>query len=1042
MSEQSCECAGACEGTQPLTPVVIVNRPALPALAYRVGTHARFFESMQAQLSRQSVDVPNPDDPEHPTQVYPLQHLATRAADDPAIALLDGWATVADVLTFYQERLANEGYLRTATERRSVLELARLIGYVPRPGVAASVFLAYTLDDQQTTPVEIPIGARAQSVPGPGELPQSFETSDELEARAAWNFLKPRLTRPQTKTSSLSPNPARVYLQGISTQLKANDALLVDWGDGQTPLPYRVQTVEAQAAANRTLVTLSDWSAAGTAMRRQLAPDANPAAAEAPAGGPPVSGTLTPRAFSSKNDPLIGVMQKLALPPSVPPRNTLNLGRNLAAAFTNNADLGPQLVATFLPALRGTFDAALANGQVTANNPVRVYALRVQAAPFGNSAPRQVVIPATGGGTTSSVEWKIADMTLEEQESVIHLDGTYDKIRPGSWVIVDTSAVDWAHQTHIERVAELVITQADQVQPALGRAAYGISGKSTQLTLTSPWFKYVQPQVGGEILLMAVNTPDLSFQLIRRSVVYAQSEELPLAPETIDADICGGGLNWIELDGLYSDLKSGRWLVVSGERADVTAPDPNGAGAAVIRGVPGAELVMLGNVVQDVALTNGMPQGQADPQFDTEPMLPGETLHTFIQLAKPLQYCYRRDNLKIYANVVKATHGETRAEILGNGDGSRALQSFDLKQPPLTYVSAANPAGADSTLQVYVNEVEWHEASALAGLPPADRRFITRTSDEGVTSVIFGNGRQGARLPTGAANVRAVYRQGIGQPGNVQAEQISQLSTRPLGVKGVINPLRASGGADKESRDQLRRNAPLAVTALDRLVSVPDYADFARTFAGIAKAASQQLSDGRRELVHVTIAGQDDIAIDPVSDLYRNLVAALRAYGDPDLPVQVDVRELELLVISAKVSLQADYVWETVVSAVRARLLDTFSFDRRELAQDAILSEAVAAMQAVPGVDYVDVDAFGVIPEKTVDPATGALRPLTPAEIVAAAQRLALPDTTISLANRLPQPYGRVRVRPAYAQSNGLIRPAQLAYLSPQVPDTLILNRG
>ena len=60
------------------------------------------------------------------------------------MALFDAWATIGDVLTFYQERIANEGYLRTATERRSVLELARLVGYQPRPGVAASVHLAYT----------------------------------------------------------------------------------------------------------------------------------------------------------------------------------------------------------------------------------------------------------------------------------------------------------------------------------------------------------------------------------------------------------------------------------------------------------------------------------------------------------------------------------------------------------------------------------------------------------------------------------------------------------------------------------------------------------------------------------------------------------------------------------------------------------------------------------------------------------------------------------------------------------------------------------
>ena len=115
---------------------------------------------------------------------------------------------------------------------------------------------------------------------------------------------------------------------------------------------------------------------------------------------------------------------------------------------------------------------------------------------------------------------------------------------------------------------------------------------------------------------------------------------------------------------------------------------------------------------------------------------------------------------------------------------------------------------------------------------------------------MFGNGSEGARLPTGIENVRAVYRTGIGKGGNVKAEQISLLSTRPLGAKEVVNPLPASGGADRETRDQARKNAPLAVMALDRLVSVQDYEDFVRVFAGIGKARATELSDGRRQIVH------------------------------------------------------------------------------------------------------------------------------------------------------------------------------------------------
>src|ERR1035441_4575129 len=125
-----------CCGTPP-SPPAIENRPGLPALSYRLGTHASFFERMVAELAIQPV----PDNPAS----RPLAPLSTRSTGDPAIALLDAWATVADVLTFYQERIANEGYLRTATERRSVLELAREIGYELKPGVAASADLAFTV---------------------------------------------------------------------------------------------------------------------------------------------------------------------------------------------------------------------------------------------------------------------------------------------------------------------------------------------------------------------------------------------------------------------------------------------------------------------------------------------------------------------------------------------------------------------------------------------------------------------------------------------------------------------------------------------------------------------------------------------------------------------------------------------------------------------------------------------------------------------------------------------------------------------------------
>src|SRR5687767_9875856 len=97
---------GCCE--PPDTTDSVVNRPGLPTLTYRVGTYATFLQRMLARIPVQEV----PAGPDAGTR--PLQLLTTRAPDDGSIALLDAWAVTADVLTFYQERIANEGFLGTA----------------------------------------------------------------------------------------------------------------------------------------------------------------------------------------------------------------------------------------------------------------------------------------------------------------------------------------------------------------------------------------------------------------------------------------------------------------------------------------------------------------------------------------------------------------------------------------------------------------------------------------------------------------------------------------------------------------------------------------------------------------------------------------------------------------------------------------------------------------------------------------------------------------------------------------------------------------
>ena len=235
---------GCCEGITAETPAAVTNRPGLSAVAYRIGQHATFKASMLAALSTAS----NAD----------LQALKTRAEDDFTIAVTDALATTLDVLTFYQERIANESYLRTATERLSVLHLARLLGYELRPGVAASTSLAFTLDETAGSPaaLTLPPGLKVQSIPGPDEQPQTFETVEPIEARPRWNAIRPRLTAPQTLSAGMST----LWLAGTDANLRPGDRLLIvaaKAGGGFEAGLRRVQErIDKDEPNKRTLVSL------------------------------------------------------------------------------------------------------------------------------------------------------------------------------------------------------------------------------------------------------------------------------------------------------------------------------------------------------------------------------------------------------------------------------------------------------------------------------------------------------------------------------------------------------------------------------------------------------------------------------------------------------------------------------------------------------------------------------------------------------------------------------------------------------------------
>lgn len=207
-------------------------------------THGKTLRAMMERLSRGSPA---------------LAALTTRDPGDPALALLDAWACVAEVLGFNSQQIALEHYVETATERWSLERLAELLGHVPRPGVAASTALVFVLDDSAAAAktVSIPVGTRVQSVPEPGQTAQTFETSVAFTARPEWNAIPVRRIRRLPMAGA-----TECWVVGTATQLAVGDTVLfiraaaTGQGAPATTDWQHVVLIEvtADSAADRTLI--------------------------------------------------------------------------------------------------------------------------------------------------------------------------------------------------------------------------------------------------------------------------------------------------------------------------------------------------------------------------------------------------------------------------------------------------------------------------------------------------------------------------------------------------------------------------------------------------------------------------------------------------------------------------------------------------------------------------------------------------------------------------------------------------------------------
>lgn len=891
-------------------PLEIKNPPGLAAIRYRSGTFTAFRQAMLNDLAKQT---PLKSNPQASDDSQPLLDYQTM--------FIELWAYLADVLTFYQERIANEAFLQTATQRDSLLRLCRLIDYRFNPGSGASGTVAFKVEKGKK--VVVPAGFRTGNKPTPGNEQAVFETESAITAIGSYSEIPLASAVPTNQFAALDAYQSLLSLSAAPARVDAAKAIYLSIGnavaDSVTPLPL-LQRIHAKPTE------LTDKDRELAELLRKIGPATRfeSRAVHKPDQRAVVLKGTSNRLAAGDFVLLVGDAGTMRCPT-----------RRLKQVDTVNVDQASDTT---------TISWTETPGEFYTN--VTLFAFRVQAAPLGSNAPNWNSLSPTlinhdalsatknapfeanwdpwepTGGTDplkdrkSVVGFPRKTFGPSEETDNIDLDTDYPNAPGTGWLALVTN--EGRRSKILQVVGKSSVTNSE----------YAATTKVTRIK--------IRPQI------TAGRFPLRKTMILTGSEPLSLQDNLPL-PEPVFGST-------LILAGKYGELKKGQKVILRGQRIDLDT-------LKVVDEVSAEETVL-----------------------DAEPIVDATGSFTTIHLKPALLHQYSRSSTVLLANVVGSTQGETvRDEVLGSGDGG-PFQAFALKKKPLTFLTGADPQGLlalRDTLQITVNGVHWTEQPTLAESAADAQEFTTALDDADQATVTFGDGIHGAKPPKGKDNIRARYRRGMGENGNVESNGVSLLLDAIPGLQKVTNPLPTFGGLDPERIDQIRRNAPGSLRTFGRSVSVQDYASLALNFPGVAKASAVWIDHHAARAgvipepyVRLTIATTEPTLKTQPTFLIR-LREFLDARRDPTVSLRLVFAEQVFIEVHVDVEIEDRYPHGATTAAVREALSPGkkvrgtpgfFGSDRLQLGQSLNLSDLYLAIHSVPGVRRALVKRFGRAP--------------------------------------------------------------------------------
>ena len=349
---------------------------------------------------------------------------------------------------------------------------------------------------------------------------------------------------------------------------------------------------------------------------------------------------------------------------------------------------------------------------------------------------------------------------------------------------------------------------------------------------------------------------------------------------------------------------------------------------------------------------------------------------------------------------ITAAHAQVvRQERLGVSAGDPG-QEFSLRHAPALDLKEGETLLVEEERNGEVVPVPWEYVADFASSSRYDRHFTLDFASGKVRlgpSVRQPDGsvRQYGRVPEHGREVSfKQYRYGGGSSGNLPVNSLRTMTSSVPYVARVTNLVRASGGQDPETIEEVKLRAQRELQAQKRVVTTQDFEQFTLNYsryAGRVRCLSPRPGSTDLGVVRLLVvpAVADSLQVDDLSRLHVNedFAASLTHHLDQYrlLTTHVQVCEPEYIGVQVKARIVAgDYSDPETVAARVNRHLRNFlnplpAFPQQE-AEDGLLekgwngwpmgktlftAEIYALIQRVPGVKYVlDVE----LSSRGVDP--------------------------------------------------------------------------